>query len=277
MIFRTTAQLNDGISADKGMKKNSAADIARNWQLEGGIGFLLRLLEARYDVLYQNLTAQSDITPRQFGVLIALYQQGPLTPSVLPEHISCDRKNDGAEADCKKEQFGRPAIYSSSDHGQGRASTFGRCPRRCRTAKHDAGAFAQGRSRAFSQVHVGYRKSRASLCGTRGQPSRFCFGLIAHILPARPDMPCCSMATYCLSMISAQTRSAFVARENRFPLFRIMLYRARYRTGSRFNPPRKDVSVQAGSPASSIRSIRLSNSRKNATISALARCLPMHA
>jgi len=25
-------------------------------------------------------------------------------------------------------------------------------------------------------------------------------------------------------MISAQTRSAFVARENRFPLFRIMLY-----------------------------------------------------
>jgi hypothetical protein len=27
----------------------------------------------------------------------------------------------------------------------------------------------------------------------------------------------------CLSMISAQTRSAFVARENRFTLFRIML------------------------------------------------------
>jgi len=28
----------------------------------------------------------------------------------------------------------------------------------------------------------------------------------------------------CLSMISAQTRSAFVARENRLPLFRIMLW-----------------------------------------------------
>jgi len=28
---------------------------------------------------------------------------------------------------------------------------------------------------------------------------------------------------FVLSMISAQTRSAFVARENRFPLFRIML------------------------------------------------------
>ena len=59
--------------------------------MEGGIGFLLRLLEARYDVLYQNLTGQSDITPRQFGVLMALYQRGPLTPTVLAEHISCDR------------------------------------------------------------------------------------------------------------------------------------------------------------------------------------------
>src|SRR6266700_2703559 len=78
-------------SASKAMKTGSAADIARHWQLEGGIGFLLRLLEARYDVLYQNLTQQSDITPRQFGVLIALYQRGPLTPSVLAEHISCDR------------------------------------------------------------------------------------------------------------------------------------------------------------------------------------------
>ena len=79
------------MSAGTRMKSGSAADTARNWQLEGGIGFLLRLLEARYDVLYQNLTRQNDITPRQFGVLMALYQQGPLTPSVLAERISCDR------------------------------------------------------------------------------------------------------------------------------------------------------------------------------------------
>ena len=79
------------MSADEVMKTGSAADIARNWQLEGGIGFLLRLLEARYDELYQNLTRQNDITPRQFGVLMALYQQGPLTPSVLAERISADR------------------------------------------------------------------------------------------------------------------------------------------------------------------------------------------
>jgi hypothetical protein len=32
------------------------------------------------------------------------------------------------------------------------------------------------------------------------------------------------ISSLCLSMISGQTRSAFVPRENRFPLFRIMLY-----------------------------------------------------
>lgn len=68
-----------------------AEKIAANWQLESGIGFLLRLLEARYDSLYQSMTRQADITPRQFGVLMALYQNGPLTPSILAERISCDR------------------------------------------------------------------------------------------------------------------------------------------------------------------------------------------
>jgi hypothetical protein len=36
-------------------------------------------------------------------------------------------------------------------------------------------------------------------------------------------LPCDNPRASCLSMISAQTRSAFVARENRYPLFRIML------------------------------------------------------
>jgi len=81
----------DDMAADKGSKTGSPAEVARQWQLEGGIGFLLRLLEARYDVLYQTLTQQNDITPRQFGVLMALYQDGPLTPSVLADRISSDR------------------------------------------------------------------------------------------------------------------------------------------------------------------------------------------
>jgi DNA-binding MarR family transcriptional regulator len=84
-------EVNSGMAANEQDETGSAAAIARNWQLEGGIGFLLRLLEARYDALYETLTRQNDITPRQFGVLIALYQRGPLTPSVLADHICCDR------------------------------------------------------------------------------------------------------------------------------------------------------------------------------------------
>src|SRR5258707_13841136 len=91
--IRQTAQLMPTSASQpaRGMGINSAAAIARNWQLESGIGFLIRLLEARYDVLYQNVTRQVDVTPRQFGVLLALYQQGPLTPSILAGYISCDR------------------------------------------------------------------------------------------------------------------------------------------------------------------------------------------
>jgi DNA-binding MarR family transcriptional regulator len=69
----------------------SAAALARQWKLENGVGFLLRLLEAKYDGLYQSVTRQNDITPRQFGVLMALLQEGPMTASALAERISCDR------------------------------------------------------------------------------------------------------------------------------------------------------------------------------------------
>jgi MarR family transcriptional regulator, temperature-dependent positive regulator of motility len=79
------------MSADSETNAGSAAAIARDWQLEGGVGFLIRLLEARYDGLYQSMTRDTDITPRQFGLLMALYQLGALTPSVLADRISCDR------------------------------------------------------------------------------------------------------------------------------------------------------------------------------------------
>ena len=106
------------MAADKASKSGSAAEVARNWQLEGGIGFLLRLLEARYDVLYQTLTQQNDITPRQFGVLMALYQQGPLTPSVLAERISSDRNT---LSEMLKRMVARKLI-SKKDNAQDRRS-----------------------------------------------------------------------------------------------------------------------------------------------------------
>jgi DNA-binding MarR family transcriptional regulator len=77
------------VQKDEGLA--SVAALASQWKLENGIGFLLRLLEAKYDALYQSVTRQADITPRQFGVLMALLQEGPLTAAALADRISCDR------------------------------------------------------------------------------------------------------------------------------------------------------------------------------------------
>src|SRR6478735_4179377 len=99
-------------------KAVSAAEVARHWQLESGLGFLIRLLESRYDLLYQMVTAQNEITPRQFGVLMALFQQGPLTPSVLAEHISCDRNT---LSEMLKRMASRKLIAKRSNPEDGRS------------------------------------------------------------------------------------------------------------------------------------------------------------
>jgi DNA-binding MarR family transcriptional regulator len=76
-------------------KEKSAAEIARTLRLDKGLGFLVRLLDTRMHLLYQQLTAQNDITPRQFGVLLTLYQQGTLTLTELARHIRVDRSTLG--------------------------------------------------------------------------------------------------------------------------------------------------------------------------------------
>ena len=58
---------------------NEAEEIAHTLKLDKGLGFLVRLLDTRVHLLYEQLTAQNDITPRQFGVLLTLHQQGTLT------------------------------------------------------------------------------------------------------------------------------------------------------------------------------------------------------
>src|ERR1700682_2988607 len=73
----------------------SADEIARTLKLDKGLGFLVRLLDTRVNVLHERLTAQNDITPRQFGVLLTLYQQGTLTLTELAAHIRVDRSTLG--------------------------------------------------------------------------------------------------------------------------------------------------------------------------------------
>lgn len=106
------------MSVEKDEAADSAAALARQWRLENGIGFLLRLLEAKYDGLYQSVTRQTDITPRQFGVLMALLQQGPMTPSALAERISCDRNT---LSEMLKRMTARRLISKKSNPGDRRS------------------------------------------------------------------------------------------------------------------------------------------------------------
>lgn len=73
----------------------SPEDLARRLKLDRGLGFLVRLLDTRATALYEQLTAQSEITPRQFGVLLTLHQQGTLTLTELANHIRVDRSTLG--------------------------------------------------------------------------------------------------------------------------------------------------------------------------------------
>jgi DNA-binding MarR family transcriptional regulator len=70
-------------------------DIARTLRLDKGLGFLVRLLDTRFKILYEQLTTQSEITPRQFGVLLTLYRCGTLTLTELAGHIRVDRSTLG--------------------------------------------------------------------------------------------------------------------------------------------------------------------------------------
>ena len=76
-------------------KKRPAPDIARGLKLDHGLGFLVRLLETRATALYDELTSQSEITPRQFGVMLTLFQRGTLTLTELATHIRVDRSTPG--------------------------------------------------------------------------------------------------------------------------------------------------------------------------------------
>ncbi len=80
------------VSIDSG---KSAADIARRLKLDHGLGFLVRLLETRATTLYERLTGQNEITPRQFGAMLTLYQGGTMTLTELANRIRVDRSTLG--------------------------------------------------------------------------------------------------------------------------------------------------------------------------------------
>ena len=98
--------------------EKSSEDIARRLKLDKGLGFLVRLLDTRVNALYEQLTAQNNITPRQFGVLLTLYQQGTLTLTELAKYIRVDRSTLGEMVSRMAER----SLISKRDNGNDRRS-----------------------------------------------------------------------------------------------------------------------------------------------------------
>lgn len=69
--------------------------LASEFVLHRAPGYLLRQLDSRAAALYEAHTGQSDLTPRQFGVLLTLFQSGPLSQTELGNQLHLDRSTSG--------------------------------------------------------------------------------------------------------------------------------------------------------------------------------------
>jgi DNA-binding MarR family transcriptional regulator len=74
------------------MQKES---FARSIALHELPGYLIRRLDSRAASLYETFTGQSDLTPRQFGVLLTLFQAGRLSQTELGNRLHLDRSTLG--------------------------------------------------------------------------------------------------------------------------------------------------------------------------------------
>ena len=68
---------------------------ARSISLHELPGHLIRRLDSRAASLYETFTGQSDLTPRQFGVLLTLFQAGALPQTELGKRLHLDRSTLG--------------------------------------------------------------------------------------------------------------------------------------------------------------------------------------
>lgn len=82
-------------------RSSNSSDAARTEAFARGLilhelpGYLIRRLDSRAASLYERFTDQSDLTPRQFGVLLTLFQAGPLPQTELGNRLHLDRSTLG--------------------------------------------------------------------------------------------------------------------------------------------------------------------------------------
>lgn len=102
----------------RSFNRRDPEDVARRLKLGDGIGFLVRVLSARADLIFHRLTDQDRITPRQFGVLLTLHQRGQLTLTELAATIRVDRSTLGEMV----RRMGERALVSRSGNEEDRRS-----------------------------------------------------------------------------------------------------------------------------------------------------------
>lgn len=105
-----------------GTEDEPSEEIARTLRLDKGLGFLVRLLDARFKRLYEQLTAQSGITPRQFGVLLTLHQKGTVTLTELARYIRIDRSTLGEMISRMEERFLVTRVSNGNDRRSAKVS-----------------------------------------------------------------------------------------------------------------------------------------------------------
>jgi DNA-binding MarR family transcriptional regulator len=80
---------------DPATQSPKAQTAAADFNLAEKPGFLFRRLDTRATLLYQKHTGQAEITPRQFGVLLMLYQNGRMTQAELAKAVFIDKSTLG--------------------------------------------------------------------------------------------------------------------------------------------------------------------------------------
>jgi DNA-binding MarR family transcriptional regulator len=106
-------------------KLSEAERCADTLDLGAGVGFLARIISTRVTAVYEVLTGQSEITPRQFATLLILHQRDTLTLTDLADSICVDRST---LSEMVARMVKRKLLTKSANGADGRSATVSLAP-----------------------------------------------------------------------------------------------------------------------------------------------------
>jgi DNA-binding MarR family transcriptional regulator len=82
-------------SSAPGVEISQAPEPAEEFQLADAPGFLFRRLDSLASYLFYQNSGQTEISPRQFGILLTLHETGPISQGELSDLMHIDRSTMG--------------------------------------------------------------------------------------------------------------------------------------------------------------------------------------